>query len=417
MLGCLDEKVQSFLHVLKRKGGVVNTVVAVATAKALIARNEYEHLKCLDLDSSFWAKSLFRRMGFKKRTCTTSKPEIPELAKKEAKLIFQHQIAEVVERHSIPLPLVMNFDQTPLKHAPVANQTLSRKGSKHVAIKGQSFKQAITATFGITFSDKFLPMQLIYGGKTKRSLPKVKFPDSFSLSVNEKHFSNTNESLKLIEDIITPYVEKERGKLGLSDNQPALVIFDVFSGQMTDPVMQKLKENFIKVVKVPANMTNLFQPLDLTVNRSAKAFMKRKFTEWYSSSISKQLDEGKAIDDIDVDLKLSILKPLHAHWIKELYDYMTSENGREIISNGWKAAFITEAIEKGTKDLEPLDFFITIDLLIHDEPQISEESFGNQENYAYFAARLNYESSDDKNWEFEGKPINNVFDILSDETG
>ena len=147
-----------------------------------------------------------------------------------------------MERHPIPLPLVMDFDQTPLKYAPVGDQTLSRKGSKHVAIKGQSFKQAITATFGITFSDKFLPMQLIYGGKTKRSLPKVKFPDSFSLSVNEKHFSNTNESLKLIEDIITPYVEKERGKLGLSDNQPALVIFDVFSEQMTDPVMQKLKK-------------------------------------------------------------------------------------------------------------------------------------------------------------------------------
>ena len=184
-------------------------------------------------------------MGFKKRTCTTSKPEIPELAKKEAKLIFQHQIAEVVERHSIPLPLVMNVDQTPLKYAPVANQTLSCKGSKHVAIKGQSFKQAINATFGITFSDKFLPMQLIYGGKTKRNLPKVKFPDPFSLSVNEMsvHISNTNESLKFIEDIITPYVEKEHGKLGLSDNQPALVILDVFSGQMTDPFMQKLKEN------------------------------------------------------------------------------------------------------------------------------------------------------------------------------
>ena len=102
MLGCLDEKFQSFLHVLRRKGGVVNTIVAVATAKA------------------FWPKSLFRRMGFKKRTCTTSKPEIPELAKKEAKLIFKHQIAEVVERHSIPLPLVMNLDQTPLKYAPVS---------------------------------------------------------------------------------------------------------------------------------------------------------------------------------------------------------------------------------------------------------------------------------------------------------
>ena len=122
----------------------------------------------------------------------------------------------------------MNFDQAPLKYAPVANQTLSRKRSKHVAIKEQSFKQAITATFGITFFDKFLPMQLIYGGKTKRSFPKVKFPDSFSLSVNEKHFSKTNESLKLIEDIITPYVEKERGKLGLSDNQPAMVSLTFF---------------------------------------------------------------------------------------------------------------------------------------------------------------------------------------------
>ena len=90
---------------------------------------------------------------------------------------------------------------------------------------------------------------------------------------------------------------------------------------MTGPVMQKLKENNIKVTRVPANMTNLFQPLDLTVNGSAKAFMKRKFTEWYSSSISQQLEQGKSIEDIDVELKLSILKPLHAEWIKELYNY------------------------------------------------------------------------------------------------
>ena len=248
----------------------------------------------------------------------------------------------------------MNFNQTPLKYAPVANQTLVRKGTKHVAVKGQSFKKAITTTFGITFSMKFLPMQLIYGGKTERSFPKVKFPDSFSLSANEKHFSNTQESLKLIEEIITLYVEKERVMLDLGKDQLGLLIIDAFSGQVTDPVIQKLKENHIKVTRVPPNMTNLFQPLDLTVNGSAKAFMKKKFTEWYSSSIATQLDEGKAVEDIDVELKLTILKPLHAEWIKELYDYMTSEEGRGIISNGWKAAFITEAILKGKKGLEPL---------------------------------------------------------------
>ena len=57
---------------------------------------------------------------------------------------------------------------------------------------------------------KFLPMQLIHCGKTQRSLRRVSFPDPFSLSANEKHFSSAKESLKLIDEMITPYVEKER---------------------------------------------------------------------------------------------------------------------------------------------------------------------------------------------------------------
>ena len=255
MLGAIDQKVQNFLAILRRKGGVVNTVVANATAQALIDQSEDEHLKNINLGSSSWAKSLFHRMGFVKRTCTTSKPEIPEKAKMEAKLLYQHQIVSYVEECSIPPPLIVNFDQTPLKFAPVANRTLSAKGSKHVAITGSSFKQAITATFGIICENKFLPMQLIYEGKTERSIPRVKFPNSFSLSTNEKHFSNTLESLKLLDEIVIPYIEKERANLQLPDNQAAVLIIDVFSGQMTDPVIEKIRENSIKLVKAPANMT------------------------------------------------------------------------------------------------------------------------------------------------------------------
>ena len=81
MLGSIDEKVRRFLQVMRRKGGVINTVVAIATAKALIAKNDLEHLKVIDIEGSSWAKSLFQRMGFKRHTKTTSKPEIPERAK------------------------------------------------------------------------------------------------------------------------------------------------------------------------------------------------------------------------------------------------------------------------------------------------------------------------------------------------
>ena len=81
-------------------------------------------------------------------------------------------------------------------------------------------------------------------------------------------------------------------------------------------------------------MTNLFQSLDLTVNRNAKAFMKKKFSKWYSLEVMKQVDSGKNMEKIEVKLLLSKIKPLHASWHIELYKHFTSTAGKQIIANG-----------------------------------------------------------------------------------
>ena len=39
----------------------------------------------------------------------------------------------------------------------------------------------------------------------------------------------------------------------------------------------------------------------------------------------KQLDDGKLIEEIDVKLQLTTLKPLHADWLVELYNEMNDE--------------------------------------------------------------------------------------------
>ena len=78
-----------------------------------------------------------------RRGKTTSKPEIPERAKNEAALILQHQIVDLVEKYQIASLMLINIDQTPLKYAPVSNQTMAQKRSKHVAIEGSSYKNAI----------------------------------------------------------------------------------------------------------------------------------------------------------------------------------------------------------------------------------------------------------------------------------
>ena len=116
-------------------------------------------------------------------------------------------------------------------------------------------------------------------GEDVHSLPRFQFLNSFSLSVNEKHYSNTQESLKFFNEIIIPYIKEVRSSDGLSANQYALVIMDVFTGQMTSDVLNLLRGNKILLTNVPASMTKFYQPLDLTVNGYTKRFMARKFND------------------------------------------------------------------------------------------------------------------------------------------
>ena len=49
MLETVDEKICNFLQIVRRKGGVVNSVVAIATAKVLVTKSDLEHLKALKI--------------------------------------------------------------------------------------------------------------------------------------------------------------------------------------------------------------------------------------------------------------------------------------------------------------------------------------------------------------------------------
>ena len=59
----------------------------------------------------------------------------------------------------------------------------------------------------------------------------------------------------------------------LPEDQKALMVWDIFWGQMTERVKDKLASANVMLVPVPANMTHFFQPLDLTVNGSARKFL------------------------------------------------------------------------------------------------------------------------------------------------
>ena len=60
--------------------------------------------------------------------------------------------------------------------------------------------------------------------------------------------------------------------------------------------------------------------------------------------MSPQLDKGVAIDEIDIKLRLSLLKPLHAEWLVDFYNHMASGAAKKIIDSGWASSGIEDAV-------------------------------------------------------------------------
>ena len=71
------------------------------------------------------------------------------------------------------------------------------------------------------------------------------------------------------------------------------------------------------------------------------------FNEWYSNEMFKQLGVGKHIECVDVKLLLSVLKPLHAGWVVELYNLRTTPKGQQVIFSGWRASGIEDPVMLG----------------------------------------------------------------------
>ena len=234
------------------------------------------------------------------------------------------------------MDLVINWDQTGMHYVPVSSWTMAKEGSKRVEICGIDDKRQIKAVFGCTISGEFLPVQLIYQGKTDKCHPSFRFPSDWNITHSPNHWSNEDTMKDYIAKIFVPYITKKKEELKLPCDHRALVIYDKFKGQCTPAILELLEQNNIDIVFVPANCTDRLQPLDVSVNKAAKNFMRDQFQRWYAEQIQQQVHDNVKTP---VDLRLSIVKPLSARWFVQLSDYLKAHP--DIIKNGFKGAGIT----------------------------------------------------------------------------
>ena len=104
----------------------------------------------------------------------------------------------------IPPELILNWDSTAIRIVPSTTWSMEKQGAKRVEVIGTGDSCQKTAVFCGMIQGGFLPVQVVYAGKTEKCHPKFKFPPAWHIIHSPKHWSNKKTMQQYIEFMILP---------------------------------------------------------------------------------------------------------------------------------------------------------------------------------------------------------------------
>ena len=172
------------------------------------------------------------------RKAATKKPKFTSANFEELKTQFLIDFKAVVTLEDVPEDMIVNWDRTAIKCIPLFNWTMAQEGSNWVKVVGIEGKRQITATFAVSLSSSFLPVQMVYDGKTSKCHPPINFPKGWHATHTPTHWCNEDTMVEYIITIIVPCMNEERRYLGLDPKHSGLIILDEFKWQTTEKVLK-----------------------------------------------------------------------------------------------------------------------------------------------------------------------------------
>ena len=99
--------------------------------------------------------------------------------------------------------------------------------------------------------------------------------------------------------------------------------------------------------------TDCLQPLDMSVNKSAKVFVRSEFQQWYAAQINNQ--QGNDDDGRFEPVEMSALhmKCVGAQWLVRLYEHFL--DSLDIIINGFLSSGVPQSVDNGKPTLDESD--------------------------------------------------------------
>ena len=197
---------------------------------------------------------------------------------------FRAEVEKIRENSDYPLEYICNMDETPVFLDLVPNKVVDRKGKKTVRVRTTgSEKNRITAALCCTAAGKLLPPFVIFKGKTKRALKKVKIPSGAVCTTQVNAWMDEERMLEWIDKVWSPYV---RGK-------PALLALDTFTGHLTETVRAAFDKCGTKLLVIPGGCTSVLQPLDISINKPLKSYIRQSWCQYMIEETDKGVSKVK----------------------------------------------------------------------------------------------------------------------------
>ena len=150
----------------------------------------------------------------------------------------------------------------------------------------------------------------------------MKFPESFCLSVIEKHWDNEKGSLKKICSI-----RHKKERKSVQSQSTCTSNHGRFQGTDDQSCFEGIRRTQYPTHQSPGKYDTSISVI-------------RLYCQWLFQTIHEERNDtqirSQDLESITIDFKLSTVKLLHTKWVMEAYNHMTSSIGKDICLKGWK---------------------------------------------------------------------------------
>ena len=272
--------------------------------------------------SKEWLSRFLKRNDLCTRVITSDGQKIPTDASDLAKKFIDECQVSLAERE-YPMFAIGNMDETPMWFDMPSNRSIDFRGVKTVLSKttGKEKMRYTVVLAALADESKLTPMLIFRGLK---NVPKVQFPSGVVVQVSKGGSMNTERLEYWLQNVW------KRRKNSLC-RQPAVLVLDRHASHLHARIQNQLmREHQTRAIYVPAGMTPLLQPCDLSWNKPFKDAMRRKWKDWLADGIREYTRAGNR--------KSASYKQV-AEWVVECWRSLDAE----IIANSFAQCGIVKS--------------------------------------------------------------------------